>query len=291
MILNEGGNIWPESTDYEQTVEMIDGLVQTTEEFVSEIGLKIHVIGSSATPTQNAYLGGELIGIYREREQKFVPVKAYADKYNTGELPQGVELKPKRSGDLDVMADLNDAARFFKTKDGKTTRQALDDFLKEKGLKTHKAGVTVHTLIPYGEGFYQVDIKIVPKAEIVSRFHHHAIPPGSPYKGVNKQMMINTLASSGGFLWSPDEGLYKRDAAGKKAEFISDDLNVIAQTLLGPNANADSLGSVESIMDAIPDEAKRNEIFYKAKASSSWQAATPAVGTNEWFSRTLRMLK
>ncbi len=77
MILNEGGNIWPESTDYEQTVEMIDGLVQTTEEFVSEIGLKIHVIGSSATPTQNAYLGGELIGIYREREQKFVPVKAW----------------------------------------------------------------------------------------------------------------------------------------------------------------------------------------------------------------------
>jgi hypothetical protein len=55
-------------------------------------------------------------------------------------------------------------------------------------------------------------------------------------------MMINTLASSGGFLWSPDE-------------------------------------------------AKRNEIFDKAKASSSWQAATPTVGTNEWFSRTLRMLK
>lgn len=291
MILNEGGNIWPESIDYEQTVEMIDGLVQTTEEFLSEIGLKIYVIGSSATPTQNVYLGDELVGIYREREKKFVPVKTQADKYNTGELPKDSELRPKKSGDLDVMADLNNTAKFFKTADGKTTRQALDNYLQTKGLKTHKAGVTVHTLIPYGQGFYQVDIKIVPKAEIVSRFHQHSIPPGSPYKGVNKQMMLNTLASSTGFLWSPDEGLYKRDAAGKKAEFVSDDMNVIAQELIGPNANADSLGSVESIMDAIPDEATRNAIFDKAKASSSWQAATPTVGTNEWFSRTLRMLR
>jgi len=101
---------------------------------------------------------------------------------------------------------------------------------------------------------------------------------------------MNSLASSQGLLWSPDEGLYKRDEQGKKADFLSDDLDEIAQYLLGKGANADSLGSVESILDAIPDEAKRNEIFDKARSSASWQAATPTVGTNEWFSRMKRML-
>jgi choline dehydrogenase-like flavoprotein len=46
----------------------------------------------------------------------------------------------------------------------------------------------------------------------------------SVYK-VNNAKTLNTLASSQGLLWSPDEGLYKRDAAGKKGEFITDELD------------------------------------------------------------------
>lgn len=291
MILTEGGNIWPESSDYEQTVEMIDGIVAATTDLISDAGLEVFVIGSSANPTQNVYLNGELIGIYRERQKQFIPTEKHKDKFIDGELPEGSELKPKRSGDLDVMVDAQQAASFFGTNDPKSTRQALDAMLQEKGVKVHKAGVTVHTLVPFNDAFYQVDIKVVPKAAKVSKFHHHEIPPGSPYKGVNKQMMINTLASSQGYLWSPDEGLYKRDAAGKKGEFLTDELDEIAQYLLGGNANAASLGSVESIMAAIPNEATRKEIFDKARASSSWQAATPNVGTNEWFIRVRNMLR
>lgn len=290
MILNEGGNIWPETTDYAQTVEMIDGLVNATEDLIKETGLQIFVIGSSANPTQNVYVGDELIGIFRERQKKFIPLDKFKDKYLPGHLPDGIKLIPKKSGDLDVMVDGQQAADYFQTKDGKTTRQALDNMLQQAGVKTHKAGVTVHTCVPYQDNFYQVDIKVVNKAERVSKFHHHDIPPGSPYKGVNKQMMMNTLASSQGLLWSPDEGLYKRDAAGKKSDFITDELDDIAKYLLGPQASASDLGSVESIMAAIPDEAKRNDIFAKAKASASWQAATPDVGTNEWFVRLKKRL-
>jgi hypothetical protein len=290
MILNEGGNIWPETTDYDQTVEMIDGLVGATEDLIRETGLQIFVIGSSANPTQNVYIDNQLVGIFRERQKKFIPLDKFKDKYLPGHLPDGAKLIPKKSGDLDVMVDGKDAAAFFNTKDSKSTRQALDNLLQQVGVKTRKAGVTVHTCVPYQDKFYQVDIKVVDKAERVSKFHHHEIPPGSPWKGVNKQMMMNTLASSQGLLWSPDEGLYKRDAAGKKGEFLTDELDDIAKYLLGPQAGASDLGSVESIMAAIPDEAKRNDIFAKAKASSSWQAATPDVGTNEWFVRLKRML-
>lgn len=285
MMLTEGGNIWPETTDYDQTAEMIDGLVSATENLIADTGLHIFVIGSSANPTQNVYIDSQLVGIFRERQKKFIPLDKFKDTYLPGQLPSNAKLAPKKSGDLDVMVDGAKAAEYFQTNDSKSTRQALDTMLGKIGIKTRKAGVTVHISLPYNNKFYQVDIKVVDKAERVSKFHYHDIPPGSPYKGVNKQMMLNTLASSQGLLWSPDEGLYKRDAAGKKGEFITDELDDIARYLLGNGAGAADLGSVESIMAAIPDEAKRNDVFAKAKASASWQAATPDAGTNEWFVR------
>ena len=181
----------------------------------------------------------------------------------------------KMSGDLDVMVDLNQLMQQFGTKDGKTTRVELEKYLQAKGLQTKKTGVTVHILLPYKNSFYQVDIKAVGNAEKVHKFHHHSIPAGSPYKGVHKQMMMNALASSQGLLWSPDEGLYARDELGKKAHFISDDLDVIAHHLLGKHAKGSDLGSVESIMAAIPDEARRNDIFQKASTGASWLAVSP----------------
>jgi len=193
----------------------------------------------------------------------------------------------KMSGDLDVMVDLNQLMQQFGTKDGKTTRAELEKYLQSKGLQTKKTGVTVHILLPYKGKFYQVDIKAVGNAEKVHKFHHHSIPAGSPYKGVHKQMMMNALASSQGMLWSPDEGLYARDELGKKSNFISDDLDVIAHHLLGKHAKGSDLGSVESILAAIPDEARRNDIFQKASTGASWlavspqqvnEAAAPAVG-------------
>ena len=181
----------------------------------------------------------------------------------------------KISGDLDVMVDLDPIMDQFKAKDPKVGRQELEKFLQSKGLQTKRTGVTVHILLPYKGKFYQVDIKAVKNAERVSAFHTHAIPQGSPYKGVHKQMMMNSLASSQGMLWSPDEGLYARDTAGKKSDFISDDLDVIAKKLLGPKANAKSLGSVESILNAIPDPVRRDEIFQKASTGASWLAVSP----------------
>jgi Family of unknown function (DUF6267) len=182
----------------------------------------------------------------------------------------------KISGDLDVMVDLDPIMAQFKAKDSKIARQALEQYLQQKGLQTRRTGVTVHILLPYKGKHYQVDIKAVKNAEKVSAFHTHAIPQGSPYKGVHKQMMMNALASSQGMLWSPDEGLYARDAAGKKSDFISDDLDIIAKKLLGPHASAKSLGSVESIMDAIPDPVRKKEIFDKASSGASWQAVSPS---------------
>jgi hypothetical protein len=284
MQLFEGGNIWPDTSEYEQTPEMVDGLVNATEEYLKELGLELHVIGSSYNPKVPVAIAGEVIGylhggVFHSTDKKYL----------NGKMPDGAVLRPKKSGDLDVQTDLTHASAAFKTPDAKTTKQALDDFLQAKGLHTKKAGVTVHTRIPFQNQFYQVDIKVIPKAGKVAAFHRHDIPHGSPYKGVNKQMILNTLATSKGFLWSPDEGLYRRDAMGKKGEFLTDEPDEIAGYLLNKK-DASAIGSVESILASIPNEAERNEVLAKAKASASWQAATPDVGTNEWFVKTMRKL-
>jgi predicted phosphatase len=192
----------------------------------------------------------------------------------------------RQSGDLDIMVDLDQVQSYFKTTDSKDARIALEKYLQSQGLQTRRIAVTVHILLPYKSKFYQVDIKVVRNAARVSAFHHHTIPAGSPYKGIHKQMMMNALATSQGYLWSPDEGLYLRNSEGKKDKFLSDDLNKIAKVLIGPSANAMSLGSVESILEALPEN-KRDEIFALASGSHSWQNSLPKPTTvNEWF-RTL----
>lgn len=197
----------------------------------------------------------------------------------------------KISGDLDIIVDLDQAMTTFKVTDPKEARIALEKYLQSKGLKTRRIAVTVHTLLPHKGKLYQVDIKVVKNAARVAVFHTHAIPPGSPYKGVHKQMMINALATSQGYLWSPDEGLYARDSSGKKSNFLSDDLDKIAKVLIGPQANRASFGSVESILAAIPDKTRRDEIFALASGSNSWQNSLPIQPTlNEWFRKLLDKL-
>jgi hypothetical protein len=204
-----------------------------------------------------------------------------------------------KTGDLDVSVDMDQVKHYFKIpatkklpEDDKAARQALEQFLLDNGVPaTYKAGVTVHIKFPYEGQFYQCDIKVVRKAEKVSKFHQHIIPRGSPYKGVHKQVVMSALASAKNMLWSPDEGLYARDANRKKADLLSDDWDEIAALLLGPGHTGASLGSAESIMAAIKDPALKQQVHDAATTGSSWtatplrgpatpllEAAAPAVG-------------
>lgn len=185
------------------------------------------------------------------------------------------------SGDLDVMADAAVAAQAFKQQEPKIIRQELEKFLQGKGLETKKSGVTVHVKLPFGRSFHQVDIKVVNNAQQVHRYHVHDLPKDSPYKGVHKQMVMNALASSQGMLWSPDEGLYARDQQGKKANLITTDMDEIAQRLLGPKANSRDLGSVESIMNALP-ATQREKIYSLASSGQSWKSV-PLKGPERKF--------
>ena len=237
--LMEGGNIWDDCEPFDQS--KAPQIEAQLERYLRGTGLKVHRIGSGATPTPGVM-----------------------------------------SGDLDVMVDLDTAAQFFNEEDPKKIRINLEKYLNDKGLETKRIAVTVHVRLPFGSTCHQVDIKVVRNAANVHKFHVHQIPQGSSYKGVHKQMIMNALASSQNMLWSPDEGLYARDQQGKKADLISTDLDEIARYLIGPKANARSLGSVESIMAALPDAATRQKIYSLATSGQSWKSA-PLKGPEQKF--------
>jgi hypothetical protein len=204
-------------------------------------------------------------------------------------IPVGSTATPtlgKQSGDMDVMVDEQAVLDFFKVPDAKSARKALNDYIAKKGFQTAQTGISVHVRVPVGDHSHQVDIMVTAKAEKISKIHTHEIPPNSPYKGVNKQLLISVLAKSKGYMWSAFQGLFTRDAAGKKADFVSDDLDEIAKTLLTPSAGAKNLGSVEAILAALPKQQADN-ILAQAKQDPNWQELKQTeeskFGSNEWF--------
>lgn len=187
-------------------------------------------------------------------------------------IPVGSAATPtpgKQSGDMDVIVDEASVLEFFKAKDAKSGRKALNDYVASKGLETAQSGINVHVRVPVNDTFAQVDIMVSANAERVSKFHKHNIPANSPYKGVNKQLIMAILAKQKGYMWSAWQGLFSRTPDGKKGEFVTDDMDEIANVLTGKKSAA-VLGSVESLLDALPPN-DAQALLAKAKEDPNWK--------------------
>lgn len=168
-------------------------------------------------------------------------------------IPIGSGASPtkKQMGDLDVIVDQDALADKFGAAAPGELRKALRAAFDAAGYETAQSGISVHVKIPMGDHAHQADIMVVPNAERVAKFHKHEIPAESPYKGKHKQIAISNLAKQKNMMWSGFQGLFNRNEAGKKADFVSDDLDEIAKILIGSGASAKDLGSVESMMAAL----------------------------------------
>ena len=134
-------------------------------------------------------------------------------------------------------------------------RKKLRQVFDLAGFNTGQSGTSVHVEVPDGGQTHQIDIMVVPNAENAAKFHTHNIPQGSKFKGVNKMITLAKLAKDQNMLWSPYQGLFARDANGKKAQLITNNIDEVARTLLGPNATGKDIGSVEQILAALGKEA------------------------------------
>jgi hypothetical protein len=192
-------------------------------------------------------------------------------------LPIGSGATPTAgtvSGDLDMIVDANVLANHFKVTDAKEVRKQLRALFNQAGFQTGQSGVSVHVRAEVDGAAHQVDIMVVPKAETAQKFHTHTIPSGSRYKGVHKQLALAALAKEQNLLWSAYEGLYTRGPDGKKNSLVTDDIDDIAKTLLGPSATGKDLGSYESILAALPPE-RAEALKAKLDQDPGWQSYAP----------------
>jgi hypothetical protein len=231
--------------------------------------------------------GGNVFANAEPFDQKFVPnilgtINKALKSTGIQAIPVGSAATPKEgrsSGDMDVIVDEQAVLEFFKAKDAKAARKELSAFIQQQGLETAQSGINVHVNVPVGKAHHQVDIMVTANAPKVAKFHTHDIPAGSPYKGVNKQLMLAILAKQKGYMWSAWQGLFSRTPEGKKGEFVTDDLNEIARVLLGNIASAANLSSVENIMRAMPDD-QAAALLDRARQDPNWVEKKPAESMN-----------
>jgi hypothetical protein len=196
-------------------------------------------------------------------------------------IPVGSAATPtpgKRSGDLDVIVDENAVISYFNSKNVKEAKQALSEYIASKGYNTKVIGTNVHVQMPLGTESHQLDIMVVSDAAQTAKFHTHNIPQGSPYKGIHKQLAISKIAKAKGLLWSAWKGLFQRNEQGKAGEFISNDLNQIAKVLLGDQAQAADLGSLETILAKLPKD-QADALMAELQQDRNWGPKTENVIT------------
>jgi hypothetical protein len=181
-------------------------------------------------------------------------------------------VKGKISNDFDVMTDEDAVKAFFKTDDAKEARRKLADYMRNLGFEVAQSGIIVHVLVPVSGMGVQADIMVTPQAEAIAKFHTHNIPQGSPFKGKNKVLTIVMLAKMKGYLFSPWQGLFKRTPDGKKGEMVTNDIETVAKVLLGNNATAADLGSVESILKKLP-KIEADNLLTGLRADPNWEEA------------------
>ena len=228
--------------------------------------------------------GGNIFPGTADFDQKLIPsmmkqINGVMSKTGVKALPIGSGATPtpgKISGDLDMIADAGQLIKKFNAPDVKTAKAELEKLFQQAGYETKKTGQIVHVKTTVGDTPQQVDIMVVDNGETAQKFHVHDLPKGSPYKGVHKQIMIADLAKEKGFKWSPYKGLVNRDSG----ELVSNDLDNIAKQLIGSNATAKDLGSVESILAKMP-QAKEIVDKYEADPNSPWMKKKIQQESNE----------
>jgi hypothetical protein len=158
------------------------------------------------------------------------------------------------SGDLDIAVDAT-----------KVTKDQLEARLKQwaasHGFKPEdyvkKSGTAVHFLTPINGrpdlGYVQSDFMFLNNVPW-SKFVLGAMPIDSKYKGRERNVLMNSIAKSMGYKLNQIAGI--ADRATDK--IITDDPDRVAKLLLNRTATRQDLASVESILQALSTDSKRD---------------------------------
>jgi hypothetical protein len=213
MMLNEGGNIWPDETeDFDHAI--IGDMMKQINSVVSKTGAKALPIGSGATPTPGKRSGdldmiidsGTLLNFFKVKTPKEARVELE-------KMFQQAGFDTKKTG----------TSVHVKTKVGNAAQQ-VDIMVVDNGETAQK--FHIHD-IPKGSPYKGVHKQIL-IADLAKTTTTEDYPEG--------------------FKWSAYKGLLDR----RDDSLVSNDLDKIAKILLGSTAGAKDLASVEAMVKASP---------------------------------------
>lgn len=159
------------------------------------------------------------------------------------------------SGDLDVAVDVSQVTKEQLV--AQLTRWAQSHgFKPEEWVK--KSGTAVHFKTPINgtpdQGFVQTDFMFLQNIPW-SKFVLGAMPADSKYKGRERNVLMNSIAKSMGYKLNQIAGIADRNTN----EIITDNPDQVAKMLLNRTATRQDLASVESILQALSTDPKRDE--------------------------------
>lgn len=166
------------------------------------------------------------------------------------------------SGDLDIAVD---ATKLTKEQLlAQLTRWAVSQNQKPEDW-VKKTGAGIHFKTPINgrpdQGYVQTDFMFLQNVPW-SKFVLGAMPADSKYKGRERNVLMNSIAKSMGYKLNQIAGIADRVTN----EIITDDPDQVAKMLLNKTATRQDLASVETILQALSTDPKRNEKLADFKA-------------------------
>jgi hypothetical protein len=201
-----------------------------------------------------------------------------------------------QSGDMDVFMDQDQVVAKFKTKDEKTAKQSLAQFVQAKGFETAIKGRNVHVRMPLPDGtFAQVDLMVIPDSADVAPWHQHG-PRGSyddpSFKGSQNFILMNSIGKALGLKFDAFGGrLLRRD----NNEVVARSRDDVAKILLNPNAVGNDLNSVKTMLKALENDPKRDAKLAQAREDAAKGLITLSEslqpGSTQWMKQISEMFK
>ena len=201
----------------------------------------------------------------------------------------GTTGKAPTSGDLDLSVDENKIS-----KDELVAKLSQWAQSKKQDPKqwVRKSGISVHFRTPIAgdekKGFVQTDFMFgEPEWQ---KFSLQGGLTGSEYKGMDRHILLASIAKALGYRWSHNYGLLNRESN----QPVSKDPDRIAQLLLGVDHTSKDLASVESIHKIIKNRSDYEKLV--ADAVESFGRAGKKLpehtveGSNIWFRNMMNVV-
>ena len=201
----------------------------------------------------------------------------------------GTTGKAPTSGDLDLSVDENKIS-----KDELVAKLSQWAQSKKQDPKqwVRKSGISVHFKTPIAgdekKGFVQTDFMFgEPEWQ---KFSLQGGLTGSEYKGMDRHILLASIAKALGYRWSHNYGLLNRESN----QPVSKDPDRIAQLLLGVDHTAKDLASVESIHKIIKNRSDYEKLVVDAvesfgRAGKKLPEHT-VEGSNVWFRNMMNVV-